>query len=242
MAQNQSVFKYSLVEVIILSVVVIIASFFTYNFGKETQMNDYLNDDNNFSSNANVARQGNTQIQTGNVATNGSTGNMSANTIPKPSPYPTPDLSDLVFDLPENRGIVEDLLLYESANESLDKNRRKYGKTFLSSSTRYVNATLLVRLYGGAAPESLKVVFYENDTLKKDCSQNVSMTWELVSGESQTYCESQQTDSKGRNYSSCYIDLTGCGNKKFGSWKVGTGRVELKYQEKVLISKDFEVR
>jgi hypothetical protein len=242
MAKDQSIFKYSLLEILIFSAVVIVASFFTYKFGMEKQMDDYSQNDNNFSSNANVTRQGNTQIQAGNMSINRPTGNVNRPAIS--SPTPTPDLSDLDFDLPYAEGIVEDLILYESDGEELDENQRKYGKVFFSSSTRYINATLIVRQYNRTTDfNSVDVFFYGNNVLKDKCSETVEELNGITASSYSKNLIEDRTDSKGRAYLYCHLDLSGCGNKKFGgSWLVGTGRVEVKLKDRILISKNFEVR
>jgi hypothetical protein len=81
MAQDQSIFKYSLREILIFSAVVIVASLFVYKFGMEKQMDDYVQNDNNFSSNTNVTNETNTQVKAANLAGNVNAGNVNAGNV-----------------------------------------------------------------------------------------------------------------------------------------------------------------
>ena len=241
MEQGQIVFKYSLVEVIICSVVVIIASFFTYKFGMEKLSNESIETPTQVSSNTNVTNPSNTQIQAENMPMNSSmnssidTMNSSMNTSMNKLvniPTATPDLSDLDFDLPNMKGIAEDLLLYEGGDEILRPEEREYGKIFDVSTTRFVQASLVVRAYDAGEYDYIKVVYYFNNSILEKCSSK---------SEIKTLYEStaMETDSKGRSYRNCNIFLPSCGSKEAGNWRTGIGRVEVKHQGRNIISKEF---
>jgi serine/threonine protein kinase len=133
------------------------------------------------------------------------------------TPSPTPS-----YDIPEISANVDGIKLFESGDPLIPLEQRKYGTTFYKSSTRYVYYELNLK---HPAPGSKKYFTLEALWYKDGVVVNRDTN--------QTYIEDTWTGSYHND---------GYGNSSYGNLSPGSYKVEVKYDGKLIASKEFEVQ
>jgi len=135
---------------------------------------------------------------------------------PTPTPTPTP-----VYDIPEIEANVEELNLFEYGKGYPPKSERKYATTFDKNNTRYINYELNLKYPYHLDRKYFKIerIWYKEGTV-------------MSSSTVESFIEGSWTSS--------YHD-GGHGSETPGSWAEGNYRLEIKYKDKVIASKNFKV-